>query len=158
MPDPKLFRQVMGQYATGITVVATQVGHHCRALTVNSFTSVSLDPLLVLFCLDKRARMGELLTTMSGFTVSVLRADQQDLSTYFAGAWKHEAPPAFEFIGWHHGPRIAGTLAALACERDQVIEAGDHWIVTARVIDLHLADGPREPLLYYAGQYRHLSS
>jgi flavin reductase (DIM6/NTAB) family NADH-FMN oxidoreductase RutF len=151
--DPKSFRQTIGQFATGVTVIVAQMGEEVLAMTANAVSSLSLDPTLVLFCPAKKANMAQALDTLTGFSVNILREDQQALSTYFAGAWKEQPPPPFRFVPWAGAPRLEGCLAALGCERHQVVEAGDHWIVIGRVVALHQGLEPRRPLLFYGGKY-----
>lgn len=155
--DPKSFRQVMAQYATGVAVVAIDVDGQMRGMTVNSFTSVSLEPMLVLFCLDKNAHLAEWLDEMTGYSVNILREEQQALSPYFAGMWTAPEPPSFRFVPWEGGPRLEGCAAALGCVLEQKMEAGDHWVLLARVVALHLGEEPRQPLVYFGSQYRRLA-
>jgi flavin reductase (DIM6/NTAB) family NADH-FMN oxidoreductase RutF len=152
--DPRTYRTVVGQFATGVTVIATEAEGQAHGMTANSFTSLSLDPLLVLFCVDKRAKMGELMLQARGFSVNMLREDQEALSNYFAGSWKQPAPPPFRFVTWEYGPRLEGCQAALDCAVFQIVEGGDHWIVIGEVKHVHLGVPPRIPLLYFVGQYR----
>lgn len=155
--DPRTYRSLVGQFATGVTVIATEAAGQVHAMTANSFTSLSLEPVLVLFAVDKRARLAALRDHLTGFTVNILRADQQALSTYFAGGWKQPTPPPFRFVPWEGGPRLEGCLAALGCTRHGIIEGGDHWIFIGEVTALHQGVAPHHPLLYNGGRYRHLS-
>lgn len=155
---PHHFRQTMGLFATGVTVLATQTGRQVHAMTANAVTSLSLDPLLVLVCVGKQTRIASFLEQSPGFSINVLRAEQQSLSTYFAGAWKEEKHPPFRFVPWQGGPRLEGCLAALGCEKGQLFEGGDHWIVTGKVLAMHQGIEPRAPLLFYAGRYGRLDA
>ncbi|HEY6614728.1 MAG TPA: flavin reductase family protein, partial [Vicinamibacterales bacterium] len=89
-----------------MTVIAMEVEGSIRALTANSFTSVSLDPPLVLFCVGKHTRAGQLIRQAGTFCVNILQETQRDQSTYFAGGWKEEVSPAFVFEQWHGTPRL----------------------------------------------------
>jgi 3-hydroxy-9,10-secoandrosta-1,3,5(10)-triene-9,17-dione monooxygenase reductase component len=151
--DSRAFRQTVGQFATGVTVVAVGAEDELRAITANSFTSLSLDPPLVLFCLGKDTKAGQSIQMAKGFSINILQQNQQHLSAYFAGAWKAEAPPAFTFITWAGGPRLEGCAAALGCEVHGIHEGGDHWIVVGRVVALYVAEDPVTPLLFYRGRY-----
>jgi flavin reductase (DIM6/NTAB) family NADH-FMN oxidoreductase RutF len=151
--DAYLFRQTIGLFATGVTVIATEDGGEIHAMTANAVTSVSLDPLLVLVCVGKRARMAEHLTLEKGFSINILREDQKALSNYFAGVWKEENAPPFRFIHWDGKPRLEGCLAALGCECYKTIDGGDHWIVIGSVQNLHVGIEPHWPLLFYGGRY-----
>jgi flavin reductase (DIM6/NTAB) family NADH-FMN oxidoreductase RutF len=152
--DARTFRNTLGLFATGVTVIVTQVGDEVRAMTANAVSSLSLDPMLVLFCPGKKAHFSQSLEAMTGFSVNILRDEQQALSTYFAGGWKDATPPPFRFVPAEAAPRLEGALASLQCEKHQVVDGGDHWIVIGRVVALHQGIEPRKPLLFFAGQYR----
>lgn len=156
--DSRSFRQTMGLFATGVTVVAAQTGDEIHAMTANSLTSVSLEPLLVLVCIHKQASIMAHLAPGVVFSINILRAEQQALSTYFARGWKEPTPPPFRFVPWRGGPRLEGCLAALCCEFERQLEGGDHWIVVGRVVALHQGVPPHEPLLFYSGRYGRLAS
>ena len=150
--DARTFRQTVGQFVTGVTVIAVDVDGAVRAMTANSFTSVSLDPPLVLFCVGKTAHLGQLIHEAAGFSVNILQHEQQQLSTYFAGRWTGESPPAFIFSPWEGGPLLDGCLAALGCGVDAIHEGGDHWIVIGRVLSLYRNESAT-PLLFSGGRY-----
>jgi flavin reductase (DIM6/NTAB) family NADH-FMN oxidoreductase RutF len=155
--DPRLFRQTVGQFATGVTIITTEIDGVIRALTVNSFTGVSLDPPLVLFCVGKNTKTGQLIHTAGGFTVNILRQEQQDLSTYFAGGWTHPRPPSFSFLEWHGAPRLDGCAAAIGCSTETIHEGGDHWIVVGRVIALHRM-AYASPLVFHSSRYANIGA
>jgi len=154
--DPKTFRQTLGQFATGVTVIVTEAEGQTHGMTANAVSSLSLDPMLVLFCVVKKTRMAELMQKATGFSINILREDQQALSTYFAGGWKGSTPPPFRFVPDSGGPRLEGCLAALGCARHEILEGGDHWIVIGRVVSLHQGIEPRRPLLFYGGKYQQM--
>ena len=151
--DSRAFRQTVGQFATGVTIIATEVDGSIKAMTANSFTSLSLDPPLVLFCVGINTKMGQLIHTATGFSVNILRQEQQELSSYFAGAWKQGEPPIFSFLDWHGGPLLEGCIAALGCAVEKIYEGGDHWIVIGRVLALYRSEEALPPLLFCAGRY-----
>jgi 3-hydroxy-9,10-secoandrosta-1,3,5(10)-triene-9,17-dione monooxygenase reductase component len=156
--DPRHFRQTVGQFVTGVTVIAMEVDGHIRALTANSFTSLSLNPPLVLFCLGKGTKAGQLIHEVAEFSVNILSVDQQPLSSYFAGIWKdQEAPPTFSFTRGEGGPRLDGAVAALGCQVNAVHEGGDHWIVVGQVVSIHRSELPRAPLVFFGGRYSALA-
>jgi flavin reductase (DIM6/NTAB) family NADH-FMN oxidoreductase RutF len=155
--DPREFRNTVGQFVTGVTVIAADIDGSVRGMTANAFTSVSLDPPLVLFCVAKKAHLGQVIQRASGFSVNVLRQEQQNLSTYFAGGWKEPEPPPFTFEPWHGGPLLSGAIAALGCAIEFVHEGGDHFIVVGRVLALHRAEPPFAPLVFAGGRYRALA-
>ena len=157
MIDSRAFRQTVGQFATGVTIITTEVDGAIRALTVNSFTAVSLDPPLVLFCVGKHTKTGQVIDSVAGFTVNILRQEQQDLSTYFAGGWNHPLPPPFDFLGWNGGPRLDGCAAAIGCTTYAIHEAGDHWIVLGEVVALHRT-ACTTPLIFHGSRYANLGA
>lgn len=150
------FRDTVGLFATGVAVVVARVGDEPLAMTVNAVSSVSLDPMLVLFCPGKQSRLAAHIEQLEGFTINVLRHDQQALSTYFAGSWHEATPPPFRLVPSRSAPRLEGSLASLDCTRHQVVEAGDHWLVLGRVLDMHTGVLPHRPLLFYSGRYRNV--
>ena len=153
-PDPKAFREVLGLFATGVAVVATRLDGKVHAMTANSISSLSLDPLLVLFCPAKKARFSQLLPRATEFSVNFLRDEQEALSTYFAGAAPEDAAPRYRFVEADGMPRLEGCLASLMCSRRDILEGGDHWIVTLAVRGLHRGVDPLRPLLFFGGKYR----
>jgi len=154
--DQRAFRDAMGCFATGVCLATSKAGDGSPVgLTVNSFTSVSLDPPLVLFCLDKAADCLDVFTTASGFAITVLAADQQELSVRFAGHPDRWAGVATEI--WESGaPVVTGGLAAMDCARHAVHDAGDHVILVGRVLRLH-SRPEGAPLLYFRGGYAGLA-
>jgi 3-hydroxy-9,10-secoandrosta-1,3,5(10)-triene-9,17-dione monooxygenase reductase component len=154
--DPKQYRQTVGRFLTGVTVIACDINGNVQAMTANSFTSLSLDPPLILFCPAKSTRTGEQVMQFKSFSVNVLREDQQALSNYFAGGWKQTAPPPFRFVKQEGIPRLEGSLASLLCKVFQVYEGGDHWIVVGEVIALHQGIEPLRPLGFHLGRYAQL--
>jgi len=155
--DPRAFRQTVGQFATGVTVVAMEVEGSIRALTANSFTSLSLNPPLVLFCLGKGTKAGQVIEQVAEFSVNILSQDQQALSSYFAGSWKGEEPPPFAFTKGEGGPRLEGSVASIGCRVHAVQEGGDHWIVVGQVASIHRSELPRSPLVFFGGRYAALA-
>ncbi|MGO9996073.1 MAG: flavin reductase family protein [Steroidobacteraceae bacterium] len=152
--QPKEFRDALGLFATGVAVIVTEVDGHVHAMTANAVSSLSLDPMLVLFCPGKKARFSELLPSATHYSINFLRDDQQALSTYFADGWKQPTPPAFRFVASGPFRRLEGALSALLCVKHQVLDGGDHWLVTARVEQAHRGIEPHRPLVFFRGQYR----
>jgi flavin reductase (DIM6/NTAB) family NADH-FMN oxidoreductase RutF len=144
----KTFRQVLGRFATGVTVVTTIEREIVHGMTANGFLSVSLRPPLVLVSLG-RCRMNEMLPRSGRYGVSVLSHDQQHFAAHFAGQKPSEVDPAFV---WQRGiPLLEGALAHLVCRVVDVHRAGDHvlWIGEVEYVD-HRDD---EPLLFYTGRF-----
>jgi flavin reductase (DIM6/NTAB) family NADH-FMN oxidoreductase RutF len=150
----KEFREALGLFATGVAVIVTEIDGHVHAMTANAVSSLSLDPMLVLFCPAKKARFSNLVPVATHYSINFLRDDQQALSTYFAGSWKESAPPSFRFVASGPFRRLEGALSSLLCVRHQVLDGGDHWLVTARVEDAHRGIEPHRPLVFFRGQYR----
>ena len=151
--DNTTFRKVLGRFATGITVV-TGLDSDRRpvGLTVNAFTSLSLDPPLVLFCLDNKTASKEAFVLGNGFALNMLGEDQQDLSVNFSTR-KEDRFAGVEHEFWDTGvPILQGCLANLECIIDSVHEGGDHLIIVGRVDRLSQAETGR-PLLYFNGRY-----
>jgi flavin reductase (DIM6/NTAB) family NADH-FMN oxidoreductase RutF len=154
---PRDYRDTLGLFASGVTVVAVvHDDDELHAMTANAVTALSLDPPLVIFCLAKRARMVDELKRANGFSLNILREDQQALSNYFAGRWSEAGPPLFRFVAWQGGPRLEGSIGAIACRLHAVLEGGDHFIIIGRVIGLYQAPEPRRPLLFFSGTYHRL--
>ncbi|MBG0830664.1 flavin reductase family protein [Planomonospora sp. ID67723] len=150
-------RDAFGQFATGVAVVTTATPDGERAgVTVNSFTSVSLDPPLVLWCLSRRAPSAPVFLRAGRFAVNVLGEDQGHLSRRFATP----SPDKFAGVETRPGPGglpvLAGTLAYFACRTAGVHEGGDHLIVIGEVEHFHRAEG--DPLVFHAGGYRAVSA
>lgn len=158
MPDPKAFREALGLFATGVAVIATSVEGQVHAMTANAVSSLSLDPMLVLFCPAKRTRFSQLLPQAAGYSINFLRDEQEALSTYFAGGWRETHPPHFRFVTDDGLPRLEGCLASLICTKRDVYEGGDHWLVTLEVRRLHRGIEPLRPLLFFRGKYRRVDA
>lgn len=154
--DPWLFRRACAQFATGITVVTVCDEHgHPHGLTVNSFTSVSLEPPLILVSIDLRnAILGHFLSSRA-FSINVLGEDQEALSRRFASTVEGR----FEGVVWKWGesgaPLLEGVLAQLECATVRTFEAGDHTVLLGEVRQATLRAG--NPLVYFNSSYRTLS-
>jgi flavin reductase (DIM6/NTAB) family NADH-FMN oxidoreductase RutF len=151
--DARTRRQTAGRFVTGVTVIAMEVDGEIRAMTANSFTSLSLDPPLVLFCLGKDTKAGLLIHSAPGFAVSILSHGQRNLSSYFAGMWREPEPPPFTFMAWEGGPRLDGCVAAMGCRIHAIHEGGDHWIVVGQVVATYRDEDAGEPLVFFSGRY-----
>ncbi len=153
-PERRAFRDTAGLFATGVAIVTAEAQGEVHAMTVNAVASLSLDPLLMLFCPAKKSRLAQLLGEVRQFTLNFLRDDQEALSSYFAGGWKESPAPPFRFVPSQAGPRLEGSLAAVGCELDRVVDGGDHWIVTGRVVSVHQGVKPHRPLVFFGAKYR----
>lgn len=147
--DPRQFRQVLGHFLSGVTVVTTRTPEGVHGMTASAFSSVSLDPPLVLVCVARKARLHELLGEGAPFGVSILSEAQQELSNHFAGYAPHAQ------VLWEEGfgatPVLAGALAWLDCTVHAVLDGGDHSVVLGRVQAMAAHEG--QPLAYYRGRY-----
>jgi flavin reductase (DIM6/NTAB) family NADH-FMN oxidoreductase RutF len=153
MVNSDQFRQVMGNFATGITVVTTRdKDGKPYGLTVNSFTSVSLNPVLVLVCLDLRLSGLQSFRDSRHFGVSILSEHQEDLSRIFAKK-DAERPPETFFEGKLGMPLLKNSLAIMECQTIKIYEGGDHLIFLGEVDNADLLQ-PDHPLLYFRGKYR----
>ena len=160
--NPRAYRNTIGLFATGVTVVSTQVEGTVHGMTANAVASLSLEPMLLLVAVGKKARLATLLPQASGFTVNILRAEQEALSTFFAGGWRGTPPPSALCPGTPGQSSAAcaleGALAAIGCTLHRLVDGGDHWIVLGQVVALHHGVEPHLPLLFYGGRYRHLNT
>jgi flavin reductase (DIM6/NTAB) family NADH-FMN oxidoreductase RutF len=151
------FRRAMGSFATGVTVITVDCEGEVHGMTANAFTSVSLDPLLVLVCVDHRAQTHTHLHARKRFGVNVLAENQRAVSEYYAlpsptlGHAEGEAGARFDRTQ-HGTPVLHGALAYLECRLHTAQDAGDHTIFIAEVEDVVVREG--NPLLYFRGEYR----
>lgn len=157
--DPRLFRDTMGRFATGVTVLTFTVGDEVRGMTANSFTSLSLDPPLLLACIGKDVSTYALWEQAESFVVNILADDQKAVSDAFA---RHGAPPVPESgVAYHEGilgaPVLDGTLAHAECAVFARYDGGDHTIIVGRVAHFAIDRPDQEPLLFFAGKYRTLA-
>lgn len=151
--DELAFRRTLGHLATGVTVVTTWGPAGVHGLTANAITSLSLRPPLILMCIDRRSRTLGHLRTEGAFAVNLLRQTQEPLSRYFARSWHAPEPPEHRFEDWAGVPYLIGSLGALSCRVAEVLEGGDHLIVTGRVVGMRIDKPTGRPLLFYRGQY-----
>ncbi len=163
------YRETIGRFATGVTVILAEQDGDVRGMTANAVTSVSLDPTLLLFCPSKKARFSELVRTGRDFTVNILGDHQESLSNYFAhtpdasfkiGRYGGGGQPEFELLDWPEAgaaPRLGDCISALGCRVQTICDGGDHWIVVGEVKALHRDENACRPLLFFEGSYCHLS-
>lgn len=148
---PMAMRQTMGRFATGVAVITTVVDGVPHGMTVNSLTSVSLDPPLLLVCFNHGARSAEAVTDAGRFAVNILSRRQQPIAVRFAHRGEdHFAGLGLEYDG-HRVPVVPNALAHLDCDVERVVEAGDHTVVFGAVTDVCSRDG--EALGFYGGRF-----
>lgn len=159
---PAEFRAALGRFASGITIMSTLQDGVAHAMTANAFTSVSLDPPLVLVCVDKGVRMHAAVLDCGYWAVSVLAADQQPLADRFARSGR-DLYTQFDGVATTTGPKtgclvITGALSWLECRTWSTYDGGDHTIVVGEVLSLGIGEpGHPDALIYYTGRYRGLS-
>jgi 3-hydroxy-9,10-secoandrosta-1,3,5(10)-triene-9,17-dione monooxygenase reductase component len=151
-PDDRRFREVLGHFATGVTVITAIDDGEPVGIAANSFTSLSLDPPLVLFCIATTSSTWPRIERAGMFAVNILGEDHKEISQLFAkkGADRFSATP------WHTGvsgsPVLDEAIAYVDCELEATYPGGDHLIVVGRALDLDMREGGR-PLLFYKGSY-----
>jgi flavin reductase (DIM6/NTAB) family NADH-FMN oxidoreductase RutF len=153
-----LFKAALRRFASGITVVTCRIGDADHAMTASAFSAVSLDPPLVLVCVNRRARFAEALAATQWWGVSILAEDGQDAARWFATSGRPLVGQLDRFPHRRGGCGVAlldGSLATLECRTQTVQTAGDHDIVVGAVAAATIgAQG--HPLLYWDGEYRRL--
>jgi flavin reductase (DIM6/NTAB) family NADH-FMN oxidoreductase RutF len=154
-PDTREFRGAIGLFATGVTVITAQAGGVAHGMTANSVTSVSLDPLLLLVCIDRRARMCNIIHEAGRFAVNILGERQEAISRHFAGRPNDQLNVTFADLAGV--PTLPGALAAIACTVERELDGGDHIIVIGKVDAFIRTNDVEPPLLYFAGRYRQVS-
>ncbi|WP_027725903.1 flavin reductase family protein [Tuberibacillus calidus] len=147
--DERTFRNAMGKFATGVTVITTSVNGRIHGMTANAFMSVSLNPKLISVSIDERAQMLSKIKQSRKFAVSILSEDQMEVSKHFAGQLKEKRH--FQFEWFNQLPVIPNALAHVICDVYNFYKAGDHTIFIGKVIDLKLRDG--QPLTFFEGRY-----
>jgi 3-hydroxy-9,10-secoandrosta-1,3,5(10)-triene-9,17-dione monooxygenase reductase component len=151
-PDPERFRQVLGHFATGVTVITGMHEGEPAGFACQAFTALSLDPPLVLFCPSKTSGTWPRIARIGQVGVNILAAEQRDLARKFGVT----AADKFDGVGWtpagNGAPILHGVLAWASCAVETVHEAGDHFIVTARVTEFG-DTAPRDPVLFYRGRF-----
>nr|WP_239575038.1 flavin reductase family protein [Actinokineospora baliensis] len=151
----------MSRFATGVTVL-TAGGDDGHGMTANAFTSVSLDPPLVLCCVTKTARMHDAIVGAGRFAVSVLAADQREIATYFADRRRPAGMAQFDAVDWVPGPHtgaplLSGALAWLECELTESHDGGDHTVFLGRVLDLRCGQAG-QALVFFGGGFHQVGA
>ena len=151
------FRKAMGAFATGVTIITVDLEGTVHGMTANAFASVSLDPMLVLVCVDHTTRTHAHLHAKKRFGINVLAEEQRAISEYYARPERThenaEVEAGARFDRTRHGtPMLHGSLAYLECRLHSAEVAGDHTIFIAEVEDVILREG--NPLLFFRAKYR----
>jgi flavin reductase len=155
------FRAAVGAFATGVTVVTTRGEEHAYGMTANAFSSVSLDPPLVLVCVISPSEGATHISRNGVFAVNILAAEQEPLSRYFASRDRPRGRDAFREVDHRTGasgsPILEGAAAFLDCRVHADHEAGDHRIFIGEVLELEIG-GQGRPLVFHGGSYRMLTA
>ncbi|GIO20434.1 flavin oxidoreductase [Oceanobacillus oncorhynchi subsp. incaldanensis] len=147
--DSREFRNAMGKFATGVTVITTNDGTNTHGMTANAFMSISLDPKLITISIDNKANMLQKIKASGQYAVNFLSDKQQDISMNFAGQKKKE--DGVDFGDVQGVPVIKDALASVVCDVDQEIVVGDHTLFIGKVKDVKVTEG--NPLTFYCGKY-----
>jgi flavin reductase (DIM6/NTAB) family NADH-FMN oxidoreductase RutF len=158
--DSSSLRRAMGRFGTGIAVIAARQNDTIHGMTANSVTTVSFEPLLVMFCVSKKSRMNEFVRQAGSFSINILASYQEQISRHFAGnnPEQNKAPYGLHFAEIAGVPVLKGAISNVVCHIHQVIEAGDHDIVLGKVEAVRYEEEEHAPLLYYRGHYRYLET
>jgi flavin reductase (DIM6/NTAB) family NADH-FMN oxidoreductase RutF len=152
--DEARFRQVMGHFASGVTVVTTRSEGQPFGMTVASFASLSLRPPLVLICIEKGVRTHDAIAAAGQFAVNILGDDQEEVSRVFASRSDEKFSAVATIEGSLGLPLLEGAIASIECRVTDQLPGGDHTIFVGEVADALTGDG--EPLLYFRSSYRGL--
>ena len=155
--DQKEFRTALGRFATGVTVVTTKTPTEARGMTANAFSSLSLDPPLVLVCYDNKASSLKMVQEAKKFAINFLSEEQKSASDWFAGKGRDAEDQFADIpheIGENGSPLITGHVGVLECDLHEELPGGDHTIVVGRVTRVLLEEEVRAPLLFYGSAYR----
>ncbi|CDM65167.1 flavin reductase family protein [Pyrinomonas methylaliphatogenes] len=156
MVDPRSLRNAMGRFATGVCVLTVNVGRELHGMTLNSLTSVSLHPPLILVCLANGTRTERAVRARGAFVINVLRYEQLDLANRFARPGEDHFKDLAILWDERGLPLLPECLAYVMGRVEEIRAAGDHQIVIARVVGLKCGEG--RPLLFFRGQYREIGS
>ncbi len=153
MTDTRAFRQALGRFPTGVAVVTTlPQGRHPMGITVNSFTSVSLEPPLVLWCMDRRSDRYAAFTEAAGYVISILGTAHQEVSSRLAKQGAHSLE-GIELLETELGPpALADALSVFECAAHSLHEEGDHAILVGRVLQFAQREAGA-PLVFFKGRY-----
>lgn len=160
-PSEDLYRLAVGRFATGVSVLTTLAGGLDHAMTANTFTSVSLEPLLVLACVEREARFHDAIVEAGVFGVSLLSAPQRPAAAWLATRGR-PLHGQLDGVGHRQGEKtgvalLDGALATIECQTSDIYLAGDHSIVVGEVVSLGVDDHPGDALVYYRSRYTSLA-
>jgi flavin reductase (DIM6/NTAB) family NADH-FMN oxidoreductase RutF len=151
--DSRAFRDALGRFPTGVAVVTATGDASHVGITVNSFTSVSLEPPLVLWCIDRRSQRYPVFAAAAGFTISILGSGHKEVSSRLAKQGEHNLEGVALTATELGPPALAEALAVFECARENVWDAGDHAVLIGRVLRFARHDSAGAPLVYFQGKY-----
>lgn len=155
-PTPDEFRRTMGRFATGVTIITTRHGNHLHGMTANAVTSLSLNPMLVLVCVDKTADTHDILLKAGFFAVNILSREQEQLAVALAtkkgDSWSHGLDEVAHHVARTGAPIIEGSIAYLDCKTITEHHGGDHTIFIGEVLEARELSDAR-PLLFYSAKF-----
>lgn len=155
--EDRAFRRALGEFATGVAVVTARgMGNDLVGMTMSSFNSVSVEPPLVLFSVDRNARSLPAMLDAKGFAVNVLAREQENISNQFARALSNKWDQVKTSVGHAEAPLISGALAHFECEPYASYDGGDHVIFVVRVVRHQTRNDSPSPLIFFRGRYRDL--
>ncbi|MBX5437295.1 MAG: flavin reductase family protein [Alicyclobacillaceae bacterium] len=153
--DSMEFRRALGCFATGVTVITTPTDEGAvHGMTANAFTSVSLEPPLVLVSVDRKTRTHGLIASSGRFAVNILREDQAPVSQHFAGKPNPDVEQGLAYAWYDDIPYLEDCLASLACKLWASYDGGDHTLYLGEVLNIVVRDG--DPLLFFRSKYRQI--
>ena len=153
--DQATFRQAMGHFATGITIVTTSHGDTLYGLTVTAFASLSLEPPLVLICIDKKTPAHTGLIAAEHFAVNFLSEDQENISRHFATRQQDKFTDIEYALGPHGSPLLEDAMVNIECKIKDRFPGGDHTVIVGEVLHVHIRE--QMPLLYFRSGYRRIA-
>jgi flavin reductase (DIM6/NTAB) family NADH-FMN oxidoreductase RutF len=153
--DSGVFRRTIGHFATGVTVITTRTGDQAFGMTASAVSSLSLDPPMLVACVNRNAPTHDAITCSAQFVVNVLALSQEPLARHFATPSDDKFAGVQLTEGRHGMPVLAGCVANFECAVESVTVGGTHTIFVARVLSA-LAEQDRDPLLYYCGEFGRL--
>ncbi len=158
----KQYRQAIGLFATGVTVLIIEHDGEVHCMTANAVSSLSLEPVQLLVCPSKSAAFSKMLELGRAFTVNILGIHQEKISNYFAGDKQQLeiSSPLYDYLfsPQFRCPRLRDCIASFACHISQIHDGGDHWIVVGRVREIYKNIQQLQPLLFFGGKYHYPSA
>jgi flavin reductase (DIM6/NTAB) family NADH-FMN oxidoreductase RutF len=155
--DFKNLRENFGLFATGVAIAATQSDDESNIITINSLSSISLDPALLLFCIDNKSSNFKAFTSNKNFSINLLTQDQIDLSKHFSKTQREDLDVSKFFSNSELGNLVLkDSMGYFECEKHDVIESGDHNIIIGKIVNFAKLSEDKKPLIYFKGAYNSL--